>query len=370
MAKAKNREILEALTNESMEIAEKINLEDYSAERGMEVYQTLMDYPTLKNEFISTLVNKVVRTQFFSKVFENPLTLFKKGELPYGTTIEQLFVEMADVKGFREHFEGNTTFEADLILANKPKVKVKYITKNFEYEAKASISQAQLKNAFMSEEGLSNLINQIISQLMNGMKYKDFTDVLALLKASADAKQLVMNGDTGMTKEQALSSSEIAQPMATISVDYSNAANLVEAIRATAGEMAFPSDRFNMAGVNTWSNREDLVFITTPQVSAKLDVSVLAHAFNISSADVKIHTVEIPEASMPKRFATGVGAHGGEDKQCLGFLVDRDFIQIWDTLQHTATFENPDRLHTNTFAHHQGILACAYFANACAFLAE
>ena len=44
-----------------------------ASETGIEVYNALNDYPTLKNEFIDTLTNKVIKSRFYSKAFDNKL---------------------------------------------------------------------------------------------------------------------------------------------------------------------------------------------------------------------------------------------------------------------------------------------------------
>ena len=54
-------------------------------------------YPTLKNEFVNVLTNQVSKQLFFNKVWENPYKMFNRGQLPYGKSIESIFVDI--VKG-------------------------------------------------------------------------------------------------------------------------------------------------------------------------------------------------------------------------------------------------------------------------------
>lgn len=54
---------------------------------GMNVIDVLDQYPTFKNEFINTLTNQVMKTVFYSKVFENPLKMLHGGMLEYGESI-------------------------------------------------------------------------------------------------------------------------------------------------------------------------------------------------------------------------------------------------------------------------------------------
>ena len=131
---------------------------------GMNVIDVLDQYPTFKNEFINTLTNQVMKTVFYSKVFENPLKMLHGGMLEYGESIEQLFVEMAEIKGFYENEGGDEV--KDLISQKASSVHTLYVTKNFEYKSKVTISDQMLKRAFRSRDGLSQLINQLTSSIV------------------------------------------------------------------------------------------------------------------------------------------------------------------------------------------------------------
>lgn len=327
---------------------------------GREVLMTLNDYPTLKNEFLDVLTNKVIKSQFYSKVFENPLKMFHRGEIPYGSSIEQLFVEMADKKGFREHFAGSSSVESDLIGVQKPNIHAKYITKNFEYKYKVTISEEQLRTAFMNSTGLSELISQVMNSLTSGAYFDEFNDMKKLLNLACSYKKYVIDEVTGLPKEVALTSKEATQ-MKAIDVDdiAVNPKDLSETLRGLAGRLTFPSKAYNMAGVNQWSNREDLVFITTPEIIAKLDVNVLADAFNISKAEIQTRTVIVDE--LPTQYHNGSTE---TEMDCYGLLVDKDFLQIYDTLMTMRKFDNGANLTVNHFLHKQGMLANCYFANA------
>ena len=54
-------------------------------------------YPNAKNEFVNVLTNQVSKQLFFNKVWENPYKMFNIGQLPYGKSIESIFIDI--VKG-------------------------------------------------------------------------------------------------------------------------------------------------------------------------------------------------------------------------------------------------------------------------------
>lgn len=337
------------------------------SETGIEVYNTLNDYPTLKNEFIDTLTNKVIKTRFYSKAFDNKLKMFHKGEIPFGSSMEQLFVEMAEKKGFREHFDGSTTVESDLIGVQKPKIHTKYITKNFEYKYKVTISEEQLRTAFMNSTGLGELVSQILMSLTNGCYYDEFNDVKALINNVCAGKKLVIDETTGLTKAVDLTSAEVKQGIHVEHVGNmsENPKLLSEKVRALTGRLSFASDKYNMAKVKQWSNASDMVLLTTPEILATLDVNVLADAFNVSKAELNIRTVMVDE--LPKQFKSDISG-SAESQECYGLLIDKDFLQIYDTIMTMRKFDNGANLTVNHFLHKQGMLANCYFVNAIALV--
>lgn len=364
MAKT-NKEILNQLRdNASTEY--QSNILEATDTVGLEVYQALNNYPTARNEFLNTLTNRVIKTVFFSKVFNNPLKMLHKGVLEFGTSVEQLFVEMAERRGFGENFTGNSTVEADLIRKQVADVKALYISKNYAYKYKVSISEEQLRGAFTNANGLSNLIDQLLASELNRAYVDEYEDMLSILHLSAQYKKGVL-GANGLKEEQELTAQEAKQGMAVVKLTSGKASDIVKKIRALSGDLSFMSSAYNMAGVKTFSKPEDLVFITTPTVNAELDVDVMAHAFNVSSADIKQRIILVDR--LPKATEVKTGEGGSEsatssiNHKVIGFLVDKEFIQAYDTVNTTKTFENGVELLTNVFLHKQGIMATCLFAN-------
>ena len=89
-------QILNAIRNSA-----SINYQNYvpiatkDAESIKEIGAVIMDYPNLQNEFLSALVNRIARVIVTSKMYENPLAMFKKGFVEFGESIEEIFVNIA-----------------------------------------------------------------------------------------------------------------------------------------------------------------------------------------------------------------------------------------------------------------------------------
>lgn len=316
-----------------------------------QVYSVLKSFEQVQNEFISTLVNRVVKTQFFTKVYNNPLRMLHNGMLGFGDSIQQIFTHMGQRKGFNDHFNSGGTAENDLIGKRVPQVDVDYIQKNFAHKYKVSISELQLKQAFLSENGLASLCNDLMSNNLSTAYYDEYNDMVGILTRAA-AETSVTDGhkfEQGIV-QQIVADSELSKTaVIPLGANWSPT-KLCEKIRATAGNMAFPTTKYNLAKVRTWSDKSDLIFFTTPDVSANIDVNVLAQAFNVSHTDVNIRTIEID--SLPTTAKGNV----------LGIIADKNLIQAWDIINTAKTFENGDALYTNYFLHKQGIMASCKFA--------
>lgn len=362
MAKVSNQEILTKLASEAPAEVASV-LEQVALADGQQAYAILQDYPTAKNAFINALTNKVVKTAFYSKVFSNPLAMLHRGKLEFGASIEQMFVDMATKKGFRENF--GTSAAESLIGKQESSVNVSYITKNFEYKYKVSISDIQLRTAFMSGTGLGELISQLINSAVSAAYFDEFLDMKALVKAAAGYKELTMVAGTGKMTETALTAAKAPRYMSVEKLGATPTPHAItEKLRALSQRLTFPSTARNMAGVNQWSRPEDLIFLTTPELQASLDVNVLAQAFNVSSADVRTRIVVVDE--LPAVAESSATTHAAD--KVIGLLVDKDFIQTYDTVMETRQFENGDTLTTNLFLHKQGMMANCYFAQAIALV--
>ena len=367
MAKT-NQEILnQILSNASMEYQ---NVVPEALGYGGNVSDVFAQYPTAKNEFINTLTNQVVRSVIYSKVFNNPLQMFHGGKLEVGQSIEQLFVDMAEVKGFLEMEQSDEV--KDLIATSKPDVHALYVSRNYAYKSKVSISEEQLQGAFRSQDGLAQLVNHLASSVVSGIYYQEFKDMKAIINEHAQGKYLARVDASGKMVATQLTNTVLPNGqtakvvnVGTYATEEAKGKAVSEAVRGLAGRLRFPSTEYNSAKVLTWSNPEDLVFITTPEMVAKLDVNVLAQAFNISLAELNVRTVivdELPSQICASSKALGTGVAPAK-ANVLGILVDKAFIVAKDTVNQTETMRIGNQMKTNMWYHKQGIMSTCYFAN-------
>ena len=132
-----------------------------------EVGGAIMSYQVTENEFLNALVNKIAMTIVRNRTFKNPLAVLKKGSVPLGRNIEEIYTNPVT---------GETFDPTGAKLLNRaiPDTKAIYHTMNRQGQYKATISKAQLIQAFTSYEALEKLLNSIVNSIYSGADLGEF----------------------------------------------------------------------------------------------------------------------------------------------------------------------------------------------------
>ena len=299
------------------------------------IMTTIMDYSATKEEFTNTILNKIVRTKVLNKAYENSLKFFKKEPLPFGKTIEGVFVDLIKAKNFNENFGTGNNEATSLLGKEKAPVKVEYYSENFKHKYKLSISDEQLKSAFMSADGLSQMTQGLIRSATSSSEYDEYMMIKTLIGASV-SKEVEIQGLFALDENV-------------------QAKKITKTVQALVNKFRFMSTEYNKQGVHTHCQPSDCVIITTPDQLANLNVELLATAFNV------------PYAEMPSRIVvidSFLKADGSDDTDTVCIVADMDLVQFRNTLDTWETFRNPDGLMTNMFHHVWGSACGCGFVNA------
>lgn len=292
------------------------------------------------NEFVSTLLNKVVKTYIHTKIFKNPLKELKKGTKPLGDTIEEVYVNF--IKGDVYDPKGTNLLQREL-----PDVKTVYHRKNYEHRYKITISRKMLEKAFTSYDGLETFISNIINTLYNSAELDEFINMKQLFASAVNKNALVMK--------------EISDPLES----EANAKDFIKAIKTVSGLMAFPSKEWNgyltaqttdKKPITTFSRKNEQVLILDTATDTSVSVDVLASLFNMSVAEFN-DTKKIVIDAFP---ATEKGT-------IYAALVDKAFLQVFDDFIHISKFFNGEGLYDNYFLHVHQTLAYSILVNAVVF---
>lgn len=333
----------------SQEFKDRIG--DVTKENMHKIGDIISAYPTAKNEFVTVLTNQVAKQRFFSKAYENPYKLFKKGMLPYGKSIESIFVDIVKGKDRTRKTDG-TQLATDLLSRENPVVKVEYYTENKQMQYQATISDEELKGAFRAENGLSEMTSRILQAPLNSAEYDDF---LLVKHALAHVKGAEVK--LGKTAYDKLTLQQKAQ-------------SIVTAIKSYILKMSFLSNQYNGQGVMTYSKPQDLVCFVPTDLLAVMDVQLLAQAFNVSYDQINLHVLPIDYFESCTTADEGVSYTYGEDTATQCIICDKEAIQIYETLNSSETFRNPQALYTNVWFNRWGIVASCNFVNCIKFVVK
>ena len=290
------------------------------------------------NEFVNTLLNKLVKSYVHTKIFENPLKSLKKGKKPLGDSVEEIYNNF--IKGTQYDKEGKTLLERKL-----PDVKTLYHRMNSKMVYTVTVSREELSKAFISLESLETFITNIINQLYNSAELDEFMNM----------KQLIASA----IEKNAVKTVNIVDPL----TSDANAKKFIKSVKTVSGMMVFPSTDWNgyltaqttdTDPITTFSRKNEQVLILDTATATTVDVDVLASVFNMSVA----------EFNDTKKIVIDVFPI----KNCRGFLVDEAFFQIYDDLMHVEPFRNAQGLYDNYYLHVWMTYAFSILVNAVAFI--
>ena len=320
-----------------------------------EIGSILMDYPNLQNEFVNALVNRIGLVIATSKSYQNPWSMFKKGFLEYGETIEEIFVNLAKGQSFDPE-----KAESELFKREIPDVRAAFHIMNFKKFYKVTVSQDQLRQAFLSVEGVSDLISKIIESMTNASNYDEFQVMKYLLARH------ILNGRI--------------KPVTIPEITDANTKRIVSKIKGISNSFEFMSDKYNIAGVKTHSLKEDQYVLVNSDFDAIIDVEVLAVAFNMDRAKFTGHKVlvdgfgEIDTERLNELFADNndyvplTSDELAALNEIPAIIVDKDFFMIYDNMQQVRDQENAQGLYWNYFLHVWKTFSVSPFANNALFV--
>ena len=317
----------------------------------------MMNYEPLQNEFLSALYNRIGRVIITSKMYYNPWAPFKKGLMELGETVEEIFVNIAKAHTFNPE-----TAETNFMKREIPDVRAAFHTMNYQKFYKATISNDQLRQAFLSWQGITDLIAKIVDAMYTAHNYDEFQVMKYMLARN------ILNG--------------YLYPVTVAQVDKENAPDIVTEIKAISNELVYESPDYNLNGVYTFTEKNDQFIITNARFDAVMDVNVLASAFNMDKVEFMGHRVQIDgfdridENRMNELFADDPNAGyvplTTEEKAALkavpAVLIDRDYFMIFDNLYKFTEDYNGEGLYWQYWYHAWKTFSTSPFANAVIFV--
>lgn len=314
--------------------------------------EIIMQYTPLQNEFLNALVNRIARVIITSKMYTNPLSMFKKGLIDFGETIEEIFVNIANPHQYDVEESENKVFAREI-----PDVRAAFHTLNYKKFYKQTIQNKDLNQAFLSWDGITDLISKIVNAMYTAANYDEFvTTKYMLAKAILDGR------------------------LTAITVDGNDAKAAVTTIKGVSNSLTFMSNNYNVAGVQTFTDKNDQYLLVNSQFDSEIDVEVLASAFNMSKAEFMGHrilidgfgTLDVARLNALFKDDPNYEEPSEDTLKALNaipaVLVDKNFFMIFDNMYEFTENYNGQGLYWNYFYHTWKTFSMSPFANALVFV--
>lgn len=316
---------------------------------------TIMTFEPIRNEFLNALYNRIGRVLITSKSYVNPLRLFKKGMLDYGETTQEIFVDLINV----QDFDVNKA-ESEVFKRETPDVYSAFHTLNFLKLYKVTVERARLKQAFLSPEGVDDLINYIVDQMTSSMEYDEFLTTMYMVgKRALDGMIHVTSYDDSLPMDK-----------------------LASVIKEISNNWTFKKRKYTYAGNRTHSPKNDQIIMVSSKFDAQFSTEVLAWVFDKTEAEIGYNRVlfdnfrDLDVDRLNEIFGNDPSYHEFTEDELSAldkipvFMVDKDWFMIYDNDLEFDEIKNPQGRYYNHFLHVWRTFSVSPFANATLFLPE
>ena len=316
------------------------------------VGDVLFGYPALANEFISALVNRIALVRVNSVTFNNEYAELKKGFLQMGETVEEVFINLTKAREFSPEKAAARELKRSL-----PDVRSAFHAINWKVQYPLTIQYEDLRQAFTSPDGVTDLIAKLVASLNRSAEYDEYLLFKYLMiKAVTKGKMAIVELTAGNNKDAA------------------------SKFRGISNKLTFVSPSYNASGVHTNSPRNDQYLFMDSTYNGEFDVDVLAAAFNMERADFLGHLKLVDDWStfdndrfdvirancdMIEEVTQGELALMAHVK---AILVDKEWFQVYDNLATMSEANIASGLYWNYFYNVWKTVSSSPFSNAIAFV--
>lgn len=354
-------ELLSFIINRTPELASNIDL-PVQGESIAPIGKIIMSNERYKNAFINT-INLIGLTVIDRNYWENPWEVFaNRGTLPYGQTVRELIVDIANVYDYNEYAN-----DVDHFLENVVPNIYNYLHEiNYQKFYKTTTSDEQMAMAFNTEGGLFDLIEKIVGSLYEGYKYDKYI---------ADKYMLCRRIIDGTITSVKIDNYENLTPR-----------QRVAKLKNVSNMMTFRNPNYNPAGVRVSTSFDKQIAIINTDFEADMSTDVLATSFFRNEAEMKSRSVLVDgfgnhdTARLQELLGDAYVPFSETDLKALrnipAVIIDDEFFQDYSyAMDNNADtkmteFYNPESLKRNHWLHTWKVLSTSPFKQAVVFTTD
>lgn len=277
----------------------------------------ILNYEAVKSQFLTGITNMIGLTIFKEwEEFRNPLAILKQRNLDLGVDVREIAVDILDENSYSLTDEGL----ADILKLDAPVAKECIHRLNRQVYFKISISDAELELAFNSWSDFDNFFVRKAEMLYMSNEIAEFKWAKELLR------QTVQKGCV-----PTVAVSEV--------INETTGKEFVIAVKDCVADFMFPSEDYNMLKamtkgsqtINTWVKPENTVLVAPQKLYNKVDVNVLASAFNLDKADFLAgNKLAVDDLGYIRINTAESGEPVYKYYKLQGMIFDKHFTQIYD----------------------------------------
>lgn len=309
----------------------------------------VLTVPEVYNEFYNKLVNRIVYTQFLNKSYRNPFVILEGDRIPLGYAGQELYINPARGRQY------NANDFAGLLMKYEADVKVQYTTINMNVQYPVTFSRQDLKQAFTSWDSLETFIDQLSNSLYNGAYIDEYNATRQLIAGAYKSNSAPISVVTAVS-------------------DKATAEAFVEKARELFLNFQNPTSEYNawhkVGGdgkpIITWTEPDDIVIILRNDVRSKIDVKVLAQAFNITEAKLLGQMITVKDFDIYNEDGT-LNFNGAN---ILGILADKSWFRIKRQDMFMDSFYNPNNTSIQYYLNNIKMYNMSLFANGVIFATQ
>lgn len=217
-------------------------------------------------EHFTGMITRIAQAHVTSRMFREYYGQFLKGDIDHGGMVVENFLNVTKARDFAPAKANRREFERI-----RPDIDSQIHKVNWEAQYAATISTKDIRKAFTSAEGVTDLIDRIVGDLSSANNLDN------KLLVEYAIKRAVLNG---LTKP--------------VVIDPDDENDYAIKQRKTVSLMSQPNKDFNSAGVYNYSPADDIYFVLDAETWARQDVEILANRFNMDRAQFLAHLIVIP----------------------------------------------------------------------------
>lgn len=273
------------------------------------------------------LLNKIALEKVHTRSFTDRLSVFDRGMMPYGTTMQEIVVNMAEQKAFDP--DGKTTLDRV-----KSDIKQMFHEVNKRTTTPYTIQDSEMTKAFTAQGGVTRLIDAISLSARNREVHNKY-----LYKKN----QLALHSDYYSNIE--------VNPI----TDQASAIDFVKRVWKVALDLTNVGCDFNSGGFETMTPISEQYLLINQDVWVEINAEVWAKVFNGKQyLDFLQNNIIVMDdfGSLADTYA---------------LLIDKETLMWYDAYVGTEEQRNAQGRFTNTFIHNDALITTSRFTNAVRF---